>query len=300
MNQCSSIWLKHHPAGSCKGCKTSSWIKTGLHIVAPEHNAQCKECHCWYQGIRVFSEDFPMQGPLEGQTWQQCGAWIGYKNPCGSSTSGLARVNSPVPTEPKGYPISDCSCAVQWQSLSFAISFIFLTAQAVQGRGVCQALLQKELCQTLHHYAGREKVLQTAASTSAVDKREELAVVSLSTGEIRNFCSFSPARYLVFSLLSSRSLRVVPTYCLVVFVARPPLQLNSHGFLSDWEFSSRERWEMWPTSSYWKWRPSFLSHARISTRYNSGIQMPKSLCPGRISAYQVYWWTVDKPPSLPR
>lgn len=95
-----------------------------------------------------------------------------------------------------------------------------------------------------------EEVLQTAASTSAVDKRGELAVVSPSAGEMRNSCSFSPATYLVFSPLSSGSLRVVPTYCPVVFVARSPLQLNSRGFLSDGEFSSRERWEMWPASSY--------------------------------------------------
>ncbi|XP_075567325.1 LOW QUALITY PROTEIN: coagulation factor XIII B chain [Pelecanus crispus] len=42
---------------------------------------------------------------------------------------------------------------------------------AVQGGGRRQAPLQKELCQTLHRYAGGEKVLQRAASTSAVDKR---------------------------------------------------------------------------------------------------------------------------------
>lgn len=153
------------------------------------------------------------------------------------------------PTEPKGYAISDCSGAVQWQSLLFAVGSAFLTAQAVQGGGGCQALLQKELCQTLHCYAGREEVLQAAASTSAVGKRGELVAVSPGTGEMRNSCSFSPARYLVFPLLSSRSL-IVPMYCLVVFVARPPLQFTSHGFLSDWEFSSRERWEMWPASSY--------------------------------------------------
>lgn len=58
------------------------------------------------------------------------------------------------PTEPKGCPISDCSGAVQWQLLLFAFGSTFLTAEAAQGGGGCQALLQKELCQMLHHCVG--------------------------------------------------------------------------------------------------------------------------------------------------
>jgi len=136
------------------------------------------------------------------------------------------------PTEPRGYPASHCSGAVQRQSLLSAVRSTFLTAQAAQGGAGRQALLQKELCQTLHSSAGREAALQTAASTSAAGRWGQLEVVRPGTGEMRNTCSFSLARYLGFSLLSPGSLRAVPLYCPILFVARPPLQLNSRIFLS--------------------------------------------------------------------
>lgn len=121
------------------------------------------------------------------------------------------------------------------------------TAQAVQGGGGVWLF-----CDGAERYAVMQDTRRScrAASTSALDRQGELAVANRSPGETRNSCSFSPARYLVFFPLSSGSLRVLPTYCPVVFVARPPLQLNSCGVVSDWEVFSREKWEMWPTSSY--------------------------------------------------